>query len=49
MAVAKLAKWSLTIPEIRDLNPVLGNFYWNNYQLIVIKRKKETGNGHFLI
>ena len=46
--VAQLVEWSLTESEIRDSNPVMGNFY----SLSTVHRKdenKEKETGNFII
>ena len=52
VVVAQLAERSLTIPEDPGSNPVIGNFYLNNYLLLTVCRKdenkeKEAENGPF--
>ena len=54
MVVAQLVEWSLPIPEIRGLNPVIGkNLFISNICLPSTvywkdeNKEKETGNGPF--
>ena len=50
VVVAQVAERSITIPEVRGSNPVIGKFYfysqldWKDKN----KLKKEAGNGPFL-
>ena len=50
VVVAQLAERSLTIPEDPGSNPVIGNFYLNNYLLLTVCRKDENKEkeAHFL-
>ena len=54
VVVAQLAEWSLSIPEVRGSNPVIGKFFLSIYltfvycQLCIGKtkiKKNEAGNG----
>ena len=49
--MAQLVEWSLPIPEICSLNPVIGKFYLlSNVFKTLLKRGnkvKEAGNGPF--
>ena len=39
VVVAQLAEWSLPTPEVRNSNPVIGNFFLNQYFLLTVCRK----------
>ena len=49
MVVAQLAEWSLPIPEVRGLNPVIGKILYWTYLLLTVEKtkikKKEAVNG----
>ena len=51
--MATLAEWSLPIPQVRGLNPVIGKLCTKHTLLFSVKRLKKTeeeaGNGPFLI
>ena len=40
--MAQLAEWSLPTPEVRMLNPVLGNFYMEHLFIINCFEKRRT-------
>ena len=50
--MAQLVEWSLPVPEVRGLNPVIGNIYYL-FSINCIEKtkinKKETGNGPFFL
>ena len=50
--VAQLVEWSLPIPEVRGLNPVIGKIYWPFVYCQLYWKdentEKEAGNGPFL-
>ena len=42
--VAKLVEWSLQMPEVRGLNPVIGNFFYQTFICLlstVLKRRNK--------
>ena len=52
VVVAQLVEWSLPIPEVRGLNPVIGKIYWPFVYCQLYWKdentEKEAGNGPFL-
>ena len=54
MVVAKLVEWSLQMPEVRGLNPVIGKLFYQTFICLLStvlkrrnKRKKRPRMAHF--